>query len=78
VHCLVVFVLPLPCSPTKLTGLNPSVASSSIDVEFFRFMVDALREYYPGVLGSMLLLEKPWFKSGLYNLARHWLSDTVG
>ena len=40
-------------------------------------MVDALREYYPGVLGSMLLLEKPWFKSGLYNLARHWLSDTV-
>jgi hypothetical protein len=23
----------------------------------------------------MLLLEKPWFKSGLYDLAKHWLSD---
>ena len=54
-----------------MEGCGPA----NIDVEYFRFLVDIFRDYYPGVLGLMLLLEKPWFSSGLWDLVKHWLTD---
>lgn len=46
-------------------------------VEMFYLLLNMTFFLFIYFLGAMLLLEKPWFKSGLWDLSKHWLNAAV-
>ena len=39
----------------------------NMDMEFIRYMIDVLKDYYPYCLNYILVLDMPWVLNGTYN-----------
>jgi hypothetical protein len=41
-----------------------SCGLKNLDMDFIRYMIDVLKDYYPWVLNYILVLDMPWVLSG--------------
>ena len=50
---------------------------ANFDLSSIRFTIQTLQNYYPECLGRCLIVNAPWFFSGLWRIIRPWLDPVV-